>query len=128
VTATSVQCARSGSGGRLPSGYNIIAWQHLPHLDAFELTADDVTSAAYWIDADGQQHRGERAVGRALVEIGRLWAVLGRAIMLPGVRVVTAVLYRLITRIRHLMPGDRPPARLPTVWCATRGSVNRWRR
>jgi hypothetical protein len=28
--------------------------------------------------------------------------------MLSGVRAVAAVLYRLIARTRHLMPGDRP--------------------
>jgi predicted DCC family thiol-disulfide oxidoreductase YuxK len=93
---------------RLPSGNNVIAWQRLPDLDALELTANDVTNAAYWIDADGQQHCGERAVARALVEIGGLWAVLGRAILLPPVTVLAAAMYRLIARNRHRLPGGSP--------------------
>jgi predicted DCC family thiol-disulfide oxidoreductase YuxK len=93
---------------RLPSGRNVIAWQRLPDLDALELTANDVTNAAYWIDADGQQHRGERAVARALVEVGGLWAVLGRAILLPPVTVLAAAVYRLVARNRHRLPGGSP--------------------
>lgn len=93
---------------RLPSGHNVIAWQQLHDLDSIELTTNDVTTAAYWIDADGQQHGGERAIARAFVEIGGLWAVAGRAILLPPVTVLAAAVYRLIARNRHRLPGGSP--------------------
>ena len=101
------RCARWAQR-RLPTGHTVVAWQRLPDLDALALTTNDVTTAAYWIDADGQQHRGERAVARALVEIGGAWAVLGRAIMLPAVSGAAAAVYRLIARNRHRLPGGSP--------------------
>jgi predicted DCC family thiol-disulfide oxidoreductase YuxK len=100
-------CARCAQWARrrLPQGHEVVAWQQLPDLDALGLTAADVASAAYWIDAAGQPHRGEQGVAMALIEIGGFWTVVGRTLLMPPVRTMAAPLYRLIARNRHRMPG-----------------------
>ena len=90
---------------RLPKGHAVAAWQHLPDLDELGLTVADVTSASYWIDADGRPHPGEQGIAMALIAIGGIWTVAGRALLMPNLRKIAAALYRLIARNRQRMPG-----------------------
>jgi predicted DCC family thiol-disulfide oxidoreductase YuxK len=118
-------CARCAEWARrrLPHGHEVAAWQQLPDLDALGLTAADVSSASYWIDADGRPHRGERGIAMALSEIGGVWTVVGRALLMRPVRTIAAVLYRLIARNRHRMPGGSAACRVDD---GARGDARRW--
>lgn len=81
-------------------------WQSLD-LAAVGLTEAQVRAAAYWVDDDGVE-AAERAVARALLRCGPGYRILGRALLLPGVRRVAAVGYRFVARHRGRLPG---PAR-----------------
>src|SRR5687768_17462072 len=61
-------CTRSAEWlrGRLPGGYRIAASQRVPNLEELGLDKRKVHEAAYWIDPDGTQHRGHRAILRAV--------------------------------------------------------------
>ncbi|MGF1599002.1 MAG: thiol-disulfide oxidoreductase DCC family protein [Acidimicrobiales bacterium] len=97
---------------RLPAEVEVSPWQSL-HLAALDLTVGDVTTAAYWVDADGRHHRGHRAVARALIAAGGLWAPVGRLIGHRAVSWLAAGVYTLVARYRHHLPGATDACRLP---------------
>ena len=85
-------------------------WQHLD-LAALGLTEGDVRDSAWWVDGDLREH-SSRAIGRALVSCGGVWALLGRIVLLPGMTLVGDPVYRLVARYRHRLPGGTPACRL----------------
>jgi predicted DCC family thiol-disulfide oxidoreductase YuxK len=76
----------------------VVPWQALD-LAEVGLTEEQVRAAAYWLEGTAVVG-GERAVARSLVACGRGYAVLGRAVLLPGVRRVAGVGYRFVARHR----------------------------
>ena len=84
--------------------FDVQPWQAVD-LDAHGLTVDDVASAAYWVDASGELHRGHRAVAATLRALGGPWALLGRALTVPPLSWLAAVGYRIVAANRHRLPG-----------------------
>lgn len=100
-------------GRRLRAGIRVVAWQELPDLAAAGLTVDDVTRAAWWIDADGGRHEGHLAVGEALAAARNpLWRLVGRVILTPPFRRLAAPTYRLVARYRYRLPGATAACRV----------------
>ena len=105
---------------RLPSHVQVVGWQYVD-LVAVDLSVDDVRSAAYWIDQKGRAHRGHLAVARALTATSGIWRLIGLLLLLPPLRWLAAIGYRLVTRLRHRLPGStaacevnaRPPSMTP---------------
>ena len=90
----------------------IVAWQSLD-LAELGLTQEQCELAVQWIGDDDSRAEAHVAVARTLVFGGRGWAVLGRIILLPGIRGLAAVVYRWIARNRHRMPGGTAQCNLP---------------
>jgi predicted DCC family thiol-disulfide oxidoreductase YuxK len=88
---------------------DVVSWQTVD-LGAIGLTEDEVRQAAYWVDGSVVEG-AERAISRSLVACGGGYALLGRVLLLPGVRRVAAVGYRFVARHRGRLPG---PARIRT--------------
>ena len=87
------------------AGVDVVPWQSTD-LAGLGLTEDEVRDAAYWVDEttiDG----AEGAIARSLVACGRAYAVIGRLLLLPGVRGVAGVGYRFVARHRAHLPGPR---------------------
>lgn len=80
------------------SGVEVVPWQEVD-LASVGLTEDQVRAAAYWVDG-GSAEGGADAVARALIACGRGYALVGRALRLPGVRRVAGAGYRLVARHR----------------------------
>ncbi len=97
-----------------------VAWQRLGSdaLARVGLTEAEVTTAAYWIDAEGRPFRGHRAVAKALIDAGGGRAWWGRAIELPGMSSVAGALYRFVAAHRR-WTGFGAPA------CHVGGPVHR---
>lgn len=74
-------------------------------LAGFGLTPDDVRKTAWWVDSSGRRDGGHRAVGRALLECRGWRRVLGRAVLLPALSVISRSGYALVSRYRHMLPG-----------------------
>lgn len=87
-------------------------WQFLD-LDAIGVTEAACTAAVQWVAVDGTVSAGEHAAIAALRHAGGVWGVLGRLMALPGIRQLAGLVYRLIARCRHKMPGGTPACRLP---------------
>jgi predicted DCC family thiol-disulfide oxidoreductase YuxK len=97
---------------RLPSGTRVEPWQRLD-LAALGLTEADVTTAAYWVDEAGRTHRGHRSIGRALLAAGGAWRVVGALILVPPLSWLAALLYVIVAKNRHRLPGGTPACKLP---------------
>ena len=70
-----------------------------------------------WVGSDGTVCSGHEAIAAALRSAGGPWRLVGRALLLPGVSLVAARVYRLIADNRQRLPGgtpacaNRPPGR-----------------
>lgn len=87
-------------------------WQWLD-LDAYGVTQEECERAVQYIDAGGRAHSAERGIARTLIHAGKGWAIVGRAILVPGIRHVAGIVYRWISKNRHRMPGGTPQCSLP---------------
>ena len=97
---------------RLPSNTEVSPWQVLD-LDSLGLSNHDVTTAAWWIDDNGQKWRGHAAIGRSLATAGGGWGLLGRTVATPPVSWIARPLYALVARYRYRLPGATDACRLP---------------
>ncbi len=97
---------------RLPAGTEVVPWQFVDDLGAHGLSPEKANAQAWWIDPEGRLHGGHRAIGRALIATGGFWRVLGHISIVPPVSWVGAVVYRVIARYRHRMPGGTPACRI----------------
>jgi predicted DCC family thiol-disulfide oxidoreductase YuxK len=96
-------------------------WLHLEHvepwqfldLDELGLTEAACEQAVQWVAVDGSVTSAERAVIAALRHAGGFWGALGIVMNLPGVRHLAAIVYRLVARYRHRMPGGTAACKLP---------------
>lgn len=87
-------------------------WQSLD-LEAFGITSQECERAAQYVRRDGRVFAGELAFAEALIEHGGRWGRVGRLMRAPGVRQLGGVVYRLIARNRHRLPGSTDACRIP---------------
>jgi predicted DCC family thiol-disulfide oxidoreductase YuxK len=90
----------------------IVPWQRAD-LAAHGLTPDDGARAAWWISAAGRRYRGHLAVGQTLRHCRGWWPVAGWFISVPPISWAAALVYPVVARYRHLLPGATPACRLP---------------
>lgn len=80
------------------------SWQSLD-LEWLGLTEAMCTEAVQLVGSDGEVSSAHVAVARTLIHGGRGWAILGRLMLVPGVRSIAGVVYRWVAQNRHRMPG-----------------------
>ncbi|MFD8207009.1 thiol-disulfide oxidoreductase DCC family protein [Streptomyces sp. NPDC059695] len=97
---------------RVRPGCDIVPWQ-FADLDALGVTRERAEYEVLWVPPAGAVEGGARAVARALLSAGGVWAPLGALLLLPGVRWVARHAYRLIAVNRHRLPGGTPACRMP---------------
>jgi predicted DCC family thiol-disulfide oxidoreductase YuxK len=92
----------------------IVPWQRLgaDGLSARGVAGREPRAAAWWVDATGR-YRGHRAVAKALMQAGGWRRMAGRLIDTPGVSLLSAVGYRLVSRYRGHLPGVTPECSRP---------------
>ncbi len=81
-------------------------------LATLGVTAAECEDAVQWVGVDGTVLSAHLAVAQVLIDAGTGWAVLGRAIRLPGVRRISGGVYRWVSRNRHRLPGGTPACAL----------------
>lgn len=89
------------------TGAAIVPWQ-FADLDALGVEEAAARDAVQWVATDGTVSGGHDAVAQLLISAGRWWRPLGRLILLPVIRTVAAVGYRLVADNRHRLPGGTP--------------------
>ena len=95
--------------GRTPI---ITPWQRAD-LPALGLTQEQCETAVQFVDQQGRVGSGEVAVARLLIYAGKGWQVLGRIMLIPGIRHICGVGYRWVARHRHQLPGGTAACALP---------------
>ena len=90
-----------------------IPWQLLSQdaVGELQLSHDDLARAAWWIDGD-RREEGSRAVARALVAAGGLWAVAGWILLAPPISWIAPLGYRIVARYRYRLPGGSPACKV----------------
>lgn len=109
TTATWVGARLHRAGG--PNA-DLVPWQ-FTDLAALGTTAARAQSEVLWLGTDGAIHGGAQAFAHWLQFRGQPYAILGRLIATRPVRPLAAVVYRLIAKNRHRMPGGSPACALP---------------
>jgi len=80
-------------------------------LADFELTAAQCAEALQWIGRGGPA-AGAGAVARLLIAAGKGWSLIGRTLLVPGVRRVADVAYCVVAANRYRLPGGTPACRV----------------
>jgi predicted DCC family thiol-disulfide oxidoreductase YuxK len=104
---------------RLPDEVSVVPWQRAD-LEALGVTADEARAAVQWVGPAGRAS-GAAAVGRALEAAGGVWRPFGRLCRTPPTAWVAEVVYRVVARNRHRLPGGTPACRLDGASGGDRG-------
>ncbi|MFE8938016.1 thiol-disulfide oxidoreductase DCC family protein [Streptomyces sp. NPDC007872] len=91
---------------------DVVPWQ-FADLDALGVTRERAAYEVVWVTPAGEVDGGSRAVAKALVSAGGIWALSGRTLLLPGVRWVARRIYRVVAAHRHRLPGGTPTCAVP---------------
>jgi len=88
-----------------------VPWQEVD-LERAGATVTQVTTAAGWLVDDRIVAWGSEAIAASLVQRGGWAGIGGRLLRLPVVRVAADLVYRVVARNRHLMPGGTAACRI----------------
>ncbi len=92
---------------RIGPDAEIVAWQ-LTDLAALGITEEQAADAVRWVRTDGTVRSGHEAIADVLSSAGRVWRIIGRALLLPGISGLAARAYRLTADNRYRLPGGTP--------------------
>jgi predicted DCC family thiol-disulfide oxidoreductase YuxK len=95
---------------RIAPAASVLPWQRAD-LTALGVREQDARDAVQWVGDDGTVYSGAVAAARLLAAAGGLWKVIGWLLLLPVVRTVAALVYRLVAANRHRLPGGTPACR-----------------
>ena len=101
-------CTRcAGALKRIDPDAEIVAWQ-FTDLTELGITEEQATEAVQWVESDGSVSSGHEAIAAILNTAGRIWKIVARAILLPGISWMAARAYRLVANNRYRLPGGTP--------------------
>jgi predicted DCC family thiol-disulfide oxidoreductase YuxK len=92
---------------RIGPDAEIVAWQ-LTDLVELGITEAQAADAVQWVEVDGAVRSGHEAIAAVLGSAGRIWKVIGGALLLPGISWLSAKAYRLVADNRYRLPGGTP--------------------
>lgn len=92
---------------RIGPDAEMVAWQ-LADLAELGVTERQAADAVQWVQVDGKVRSGHEAIAAVLTTAGRIWRIVGRVILLPGISWIAAKAYRLVSDNRHRLPGGTP--------------------
>lgn len=84
----------------------IVRWQSIRDLSVLGLSIQDVQTRAYFVRGNEVVAAGPIAIAESLRLCSRPWTYLGTFIKLPLVSSASQLVYRIIARNRHKMPGS----------------------
>lgn len=97
---------------RLRTRTSFAAWQDVD-LAAVGLTPEQADERAWVVYPDASPRAGGDAVAGVLLASGLPARLLGRLMLLPGVRVLNRAAYRVVAANRHRLPGGTAACALP---------------
>jgi predicted DCC family thiol-disulfide oxidoreductase YuxK len=115
-------CARGLE--RIGPDAEIVAWQ-LADLADLGISAEQAAEAVRWVQSDGTVRSGHEAIAAVLSSARGIWAIVGRAMLLPGLSWVAAKAYRLVADNRYRLPGSTPACARPAPGGTRGGPIAR---
>ena len=106
---------------RIRPDAEIVPWQ-FTDLAELGITEEQAADAVQWVQIDGTVRSGHEAIAAVLNTAGRIWRIIGRMVLLPGISWMAAKVYRLVARNRYRLPGGTPACALSPD-SASRGSA-----
>lgn len=97
---------------RLPVSVRITPWQ-TTDLAALGTTRARAEREVVWVGTDGRISGGAAAVADLLRSARFPFSLVGRALGLPVVRTLAALVYRVVAANRSRLPGMTPACQLP---------------
>lgn len=97
--------------GRIVTTAQVVPWQ-TADLDSLGVRREAAAQALQWVDADGRVSAGADAVAHMLRTGGLFWRLVGGVMLLPVVRQLAGVAYRVVAKNRHRLPGGTPACRV----------------
>jgi len=94
--------------------FDVLPWQTRGLLAASGLNEQQVTEAAWYIDAEGRKHRGAGAINTALNALGGIYRIASWVYRVPGLKQVEDLIYKWVARNRYLMPGSTAACAIPS--------------
>ncbi len=91
----------------------VLPWQTAGLLGATGLSETQVNEAAWYVDIQGERHRGAAAVNAALAALGGVYRPLSRLYQVPGLRQIEDAVYAWVARNRHRLPGSTDACERP---------------
>lgn len=91
----------------------VLPWQTAGLLAATGLSEAQVNEAAWYVDNQGNRHRGAAAVNAALAALGGIYRLLSRLYRVPGLRQLEDAVYAWVARNRHRLPGSTDACERP---------------
>ncbi len=89
----------------------VVPWQSV-ELDILGVTWEQVQASVIWIDADGSQRTGADAIAALLRSRDTNFArVASAALQLPVIRLAARLVYGVVARNRHRLPGGTQACR-----------------
>lgn len=92
---------------RIGPDAEVVAWQ-LTDLAELGMTEEQAADAVQLVQIDGTVRSGHEAIAAVLSTAGRIWRIVGRALLLPGISWLVAKGYRLVADNRYRLPGGTP--------------------
>ena len=92
---------------RIGPDTEIVPWQ-FTDLAELGITEEQATEAVQWVGTDGTVRSGHEAIAATLNTAGRIWKIVGRMVLLPGISWLAAKVYRLVADNRYRLPGSTP--------------------
>jgi predicted DCC family thiol-disulfide oxidoreductase YuxK len=92
---------------RIGPDAEIVAWQ-LTDLAELGITEGQAADSVQWVQIDGTVRSGHEAIAAVLITAGRIWKIIGRMVLLPGISWMAAKAYRLVADNRYRLPGSTP--------------------
>ena len=89
---------------RIGPDAEIVALQ-FTDLAELGITDEQATDAVQWVQIDGTVRSGHEAIAAMLNTAGRIWRIIGRMVLVPGISWMAARVYRLVARNRYRLPG-----------------------
>lgn len=86
-------------------------WQALD-LDALGLTSAQTSTSVWFRTDDGTLYAGADACAQAMKAVPMPWRIAGHVLALPGVIHAARVVYPIIAKYRHRLPGGTPACEL----------------
>jgi predicted DCC family thiol-disulfide oxidoreductase YuxK len=117
-------CTRAANlAERINPDVAVLAWQRAD-LPALGVSEADAATALQYVSGD-RIGGGSDAIAFFLLDSGRLLGLVGRGMLLPGVRAAAQAGYRLVAANRHRLPGGTPACAIdPTAEEGSRRTGN----